>query len=45
MWMAWNLLPDTVHDPTHLFDSFWRDLKNFSFLSLLAYVYITLEVL
>ena len=27
--MAWNLLPDTVRDPTRLFDSFRRDLKTF----------------
>jgi len=35
--VAWNLLPDGVRDPTHLFDSFWRDLKTFLFLSLLAH--------
>jgi len=29
--MAWNLLPDTDHDPTRSFDSFRRDFKTFLF--------------
>ena len=27
--MAWNLLPDRVHDPTPLFNSFQHDFKTF----------------